>query len=237
MESEQVTNKVNNAAHDVRHNTRHNTPQSSTPSRRRKQNFFTVYNTIGLILCILFLPGFLISATLLVSSFMHPDIPPSCFGYTPLMVETGSMLPLFGEDDLLLIKNTPDDAEYYPGDVICFHSGDVYVTHRIDSIGKDDNGNAVYTTKGDANNTPDRETVRSEQILGVYQIRFAGMGKALLFIQTPLGMIVCVMLPILIVILLFTVPPRIEQRKRRKKSARRAPQEFADKSAPNGSQN
>ncbi len=221
MGTERITNETNTGS------------QRGTPSQRRKRRFFTVFNFIGIILCILFLPGFLISTTLLVSSFMHPDIPPSCFGFTPLMVETGSMAPLFDEDDPVLIKNTPDGADYYPGDVICFHSGDVYVTHRINEIAKDENGNAVYTTKGDANNTPDRETVRAEQILGVYKIRFAGMGKALLFIQTPVGMIVCVMLPIFIVILLFTVPPRIEQRKKRKKkqTVRRVPQELAEKAS------
>ncbi len=146
------------------------------------------------------------------------------------------MAPLFDEDDLVLVRNTPENAVYYPGDVICFHSGDVYVTHRIDSIGEDENGSAVYTTKGDANNTPDRESVRSEQILGIYIAHFDGWGKALMFIQTPVGMIICVMLPIFIVILLFTVPPRIEARRKRtkKQAARPVSQDIADKNAANG---
>ena len=224
MAPEQITNQINT------------NPQHSAPSHRRKERFFTVYNVIGIILCILFLPGFLISTTLLVGSLIHPDFPPSCFGYTPLMVETGSMIPLFDEEDLILVKNTAADATYQVGDVVCYHSGNSYVTHRIIEIAIDEDGNAVYTTKGDANNTPDREPVSPEQILGVYITHFEGWGKALLFIQTPVGMILCVMLPIFIVILLFTVPPRFADfiKRRKQRAARRSAGDLAEGDAPDG---
>lgn len=182
------------------------------PAHRQKRRFFSIPNIIGIVLCVLLLPGFVISTTLLISSLIHPDVPPSCFGYTPLMVETGSMSPLFDEDDLVLVRNTPDDASYNVGDVISFRSGNIYVTHRISEITADGDGNTAYITKGDANNAPDEDPVRPDQILGVYRTRFEGMGKALLFIQTPVGMIVCVMLPIVLVLLLFLVPPYIEAR-------------------------
>ncbi len=204
------------------------------PAYRRKQRFFSIPNIIGIILCVLFLPGFLISTTLLISSLIHRDAPPSCFGYTPLMVESGSMSPLFDEDDLVLVQNSADDESYGVGDIVCFHKGDVYVTHRIVDI-SEENGNKVYTTQGDANNAPDTDPVRPDQILGVYRTHFKGMGKALLFIQTPVGMIVCVMLPIFLVFLLFTVPPRIAARKKRKKhmAARRIPPDFGNNSSRN----
>lgn len=69
------------------------------------------------------------------------------------------MSPLFDEEDLILVKNTPDSVSYSVGDVICFHSGDIYVTHRISEITADDSGDTVYITKGDANNTPDQGSV------------------------------------------------------------------------------
>lgn len=218
MESKQITNEM-----DADYRCRE-------PAHGRKQRLFSIPNIIGIILCVLMLPGFLISMTLFISSLIHPDVPPSCFGYTPLMVQSGSMSPLFNEDDLVLVQNSASDTVYAAGDIICFHSGDAYVTHRIKEITTDENGNTVYTTQGDANNTPDKDTVRPDQILGVYKTHFKGMGKALLFIQTPVGMIVCVMLPIFLVFLLFTVPPRIAARKKRKKhmTARRIPRDFTD---------
>ena len=224
MELEQITNEINTD------------PQRSAPVHRQKQRFFTVYNVIGIILCVLFLPGFLISTTLLVSSLIHRDLPPSCFGYTPLMVETGSMIPLFDEEDLILVKNTTSEASYKVGDVVCYHSGNSYVTHRVKEITTDENGNTAYITKGDANNTPDRDPVSPEQILGVYITHFEGWGKALLFIQTPVGMILCVMLPIFIVILLFTVPPRIAAfiQRRKQRAARRVAGDLTEHDAPYG---
>ena len=88
------------------------------------------------------------------------------------------------------------------------------MTHRISEITDDDSGGPVYITKGDANNTPDQGSVSQSQILGIYKTCFEGWGRALMFIQTPVGMLVCVMLPLVIVLLLFLVPPCIEARKK-----------------------
>ena len=79
METEQITKEIGVEE------------RQAEPSPEKKERFFTVWNIIGIILCVLFLPGFIISTTLLVSSLIHPDVPPSCFGYTPLMVETGTV--------------------------------------------------------------------------------------------------------------------------------------------------
>lgn len=113
----------------------------------------SIPNIIGAVLCVLLLPGFLIFMTLFISSLIHPGAPPSCFGFTTLMVESGSMFPFFDEDDLVLIQNGADGESYAVGDVVCFRSGDAYVSHRIVQA-SEENGETVYTTQGDVNNTP-----------------------------------------------------------------------------------
>ncbi len=184
----------------------------------KKHNFIGIANIIGILLCILMLPGFIISTTLFASSLIHSDLPPSCFGYTPLIVETGSMSPVFDEEDVVLIKNSTPDMSFDVDDIICYHSGNVYVTHRIIEVTTDENGITLYTTKGDANNAADEEAVHQDQILGIYKTRFKAMGKTLMFIQTPAGMILCVMIPFCIVLLLFFVPPLIAARKKENSS-------------------
>lgn len=173
----------------------------------------------GIILCILFLPGFIVTTTLLASSLLHPDIPPSFMGYTPLVVESDSMIPFFEENDLVLIRNGKDSAVYENRTVICFRSGDAYVTHRIVKTTADENGAAIYTTQGDANNTPDVQPVRPDQILGSYVTHFKGLGGFVLFMQTPAGMICCVLLPILVIFCLFWIPPKIASRLAKRKRA------------------
>lgn len=199
--------------------TENNTLQHTAKKPRCTLGGWIVHIT-GIILCILFLPGFIVTATLLISSFLYPDIPPSFMGYTPLVVESDSMVPFFEGNDLVLIRNGKEGEAYERGDVICFRSGDVYVTHRIVRIDTDKNGDTVYTTRGDANNTPDVQPVRPEQILGSYAAHLEGLGGFVLFMQTPVDMIQCVLLPIFVLYCLFQVPPKIADRlaKRRQRA-------------------
>lgn len=203
-------------------NTKNNTPRHTAKKPRRTLGG-RIAHIAGILLCILFLPGFIVNTTLLISSLIYPDIPPSFMGYTPLVVESDSMSPFFQQNDLVLIRNGKEAVAYEKGEVICFRSGDVYVTHRIVKTDTDENGNALYITRGDANNTPDVQPVRPEQILGSYVTHFNGLGGFVLFMQTPAGMICCVLLPILVIFCLLWIPPKIADRLAKRKQTEAAP--------------
>ncbi len=189
---------------------------SEAQRNSRRKNFSRITSIIGIILCILILPFLIVNVTLLVSSEINPDVPPSIIGYTPLLVESGSMSPYFSVNDLIIIHNGSENEVYDKGDVICFKSGDSYVTHRIVDKKINENGELVYTTQGDANNTPDAQPVNSSQILGSCATSIKGLGGVLMFIQTPVGMIYCVILPVIILFLLFYIPPKIAARRKKK---------------------
>ena len=87
------------------------------------------------------------------------------------------------------------------GDIIAFKEGDIVITHRIDEVVIEE-GNVKYITKGDNNNTQDVGYVLPEQVEGVYQFKVARLGNLAMFIQTPLGMIVCLSIPVIIIVLL-----------------------------------
>lgn len=199
-----------------------NTPRHTAPKTYRTLGGW-IAHIVGFLLCILFLPGFIVNTTLLISSLLYPDIPPSFMGYTPLVVESDSMSPFFQQDDLVIIRNRKDNADYETGTVICFNSGDVYVTHRIVKKTTDEGAAPSYTTQGDANNTPDIQPVRQEQILGTYATHFKGLGGFVLFMQTPAGMISCVLLPIFIIFGLFWIPTKIADRRARREQAAEHP--------------
>lgn len=203
-------------------NTKNNTPRHTAKKPRRTLGG-RIAHIAGILLCILFLPGFIVNTTLLISSLIYPDIPPSFMGYTPLVVESDSMSPFFQQNDLVLVRNGKEAVAYEKGEVICFRSGDVYVTHRIVKTDTDENGNALYITRGDANNTPDVQPVRPEQILGSYVTHFNGLGGFVLFMQTPAGMICCVLLPILVIFCLLWIPPKIADRLAKRKQTEAAP--------------
>ncbi len=165
----------------------------------------------GIVLCAVLLPGFIVSLTLLINSLIHPGTPPDFMGYTPLIVESDSMKPFFQKNDLLIVRSAPKDEAYRKGEVICFKSEGVYITHRIVEVSREGD-DTVYTTQGDANNTPDTDSVRPNQIVGVYRSHIKGLGGFVLYIQTPQGMVLCVMLPVFLIFGLFSAVPRMADR-------------------------
>ncbi len=90
---------------------------------------------------------------------------PSIFGYSSLIVATGSMNGSeVNEGDLIIIKDTGD---YKIGEIVTFFQDgdDIPTTHRIINY-KDIDGVRYWKTRGDANNSPDERLITSDEIIG-----------------------------------------------------------------------
>lgn len=107
------------------------------------------------------------------------------FGYSGLVILTGSMEPVYHPGDVIFIHEQKD---YKVRDVITFHQRGMIVTHRI--IGKD---GEKFTTQGDANNSSD-EPINLSDIEGKVIGSVGKVGKAILFLQTPIGIITLVVI-------------------------------------------
>ena len=167
---------------------------------KTKKRFAKVQTAIGSILCLIF--GFLLicNLTILIKGAINPEKPPSVFGITPMVVLSGSMSGN-AEDhieigDLIFVgKAAPEELKV--GDIIAFMSGQTTVTHRITSITDGEDGELLFTTKGDANEVEDTEAVTEEQLIGIYQGRIPKVGDFALFLQQPLGMLLFIGVPLL----------------------------------------
>ncbi len=105
---------------------------------------------------------------------------PTVFGWGSAVVLSGSMEPELPVGALLVIHR---ETSYHPGEIVTYE--DVYgslITHRLVSL---ENGEA--TTKGDANNTGDAPFAAS-RIRGEVKAVFPGVGRAILWLQTPPGL-------------------------------------------------
>lgn len=81
------------------------------------------------------------------------------YGYSALIVSSGSMSPELMINDIIIIKECQN---YKVNDIVTFTNNDNYlVTHRI--IKKDGDN---YITKGDNNNSIDQEIISFEKIEG-----------------------------------------------------------------------
>ena len=111
---------------------------------------------------------------------------------------TQSMYPTIKAGDVV-VTYSEDNNHYRTGDVITFISrgnGGITVTHRITEVYVN-NGNYSYKTKGDGNNTSDRELVDGADVLGKVVLKLPMVGYFQQFLVSKTGWIVVVLLPCL----------------------------------------
>lgn len=154
---------------------------------------------IGAVLCVVF--GFMLicNLTIIVKGTLYPEKPPSVLGTTPLVVLSGSMsgdAPDHIEVGDLIFVGKADPEELEVGDVIAFMQGKTVITHRIIEIQTGDSGERIYYTKGDANNAADQSPVSENNLVGIYKGRIPKVGDFAIFMQTPLGMVIFIGIPL-----------------------------------------
>lgn len=124
----------------------------------------------------------------------------SLFGFTPMTVQSDSMVPTFAKGDLIVIKKC-DTSTLKEGDIITFHTiiQNEYAlnTHRIDKI-EEQNGARSYTTKGDNNDMADTHFIADGDIVGEYKFKVSGFGKVMDFLSGSVGFLVVIVLPLLL---------------------------------------
>ena len=174
---------------------------------------------IGIILCVILIPILVINCTLIIKSYTNKDQVPSISGIFPMIILTDSMYPEFESGDLI-ICNTAEPEEIKIGDVICFYdpegNGTATVTHRVQEVITDDEGNLAWITKGDANNTEDLPTVPAKNLIGVYKTRLKGLGNVAMFMQTTQGLIICVICPIILLVAYDVIRRRAYEKSKKK---------------------
>ena len=156
-----------------------------------------VITVFGLILFIVIMT---LGITIVYKSLSEPNKIPSIFGWKPFIVLSGSMEDTIMPGDLILTKEI-DALELKEGDVISFRTNKyTVVTHRIINI-VDEEGERKYYTKGDNNNMADINPVCNNQIEGIYRYRIPELGKIALNLQKPIGIVICIALPLIIVLI------------------------------------
>ena len=129
---------------------------------RKKQVIKTIKNILVKLIYILLLPIILWDLIIIVQTIQKPNETPSVFGIKTFCIISGSMEPTISVNDIVIIKEV-EQNEIKRGDIIAFkHKGET-ITHRIIKISKDENGELLYTTQGDANNTEDED--KSDKII------------------------------------------------------------------------
>ena len=158
-----------------------------------------IFTVVGIILCIILIPVLITNITLVIKSYTAPDDVPSIGGYMPMIVLTDSMHPEIKGGDLVVIKSV-DAEDIKVGDVITFFDPNskskTTTTHRVIEI-KTVDGELTFVTQGDANSGADGD-IPATNLVGLYQFRVPLMGKVAMFMQTTVGLVICVVVPLLL---------------------------------------
>lgn len=182
---------------------------TKSKEKAKKPPLYKALDIIGVVLCILLVPLVIINMTMAIQTFTQPDVPPNFMGYTPLIITSGSMDPTFSANDLVVIKTVDDPAALQVGDVISYFENDYLITHRIIEVTSSEDQPILYVTQGDNNNAPDRIHVKPDKVFGKYITCFKDLGAFALFMQTPTGMLLLVVLPIIALFVMFYVVDKL----------------------------
>ena len=115
-----------------------------------------------------------------------------------LTVQTNSMKPVFQAGDAIIAWRV-DPANLRVGDIVSYRSlrdPSVVVSHRIVAISRD---HSVLTTQGDALGVGD-PAIAPQAVIGRVSAVAPGLGRLLTWLRSPVGLVVAVYLPCLIVI-------------------------------------
>jgi len=112
------------------------------------------------------------------------------------VILSGSMEPELSPGDAVIVAES-DPAEIEDGDVITFRrdGGETVITHRVVEVQTDD-GQRSFVTKGDANEDPDRQPVPASDVVGTVELTIPMIGYVVHFVNTPLGFVALVLLPL-----------------------------------------
>lgn len=160
---------------------------------------------IGLVLVNLFaVAAILLAAVAFYGVFTSKEgEAPVVFGHAVLLVVSHSMEPAYPQNSLLLVKQTPF-AEAQVGDVISFYSQDPTLdgrlnTHRVAEI-REEAGQGILITKGDANSEPDLYPVTAPIFLGTVVWCAPAVGRFLTWIQGKYVFPLLIILPLLLIV-------------------------------------
>ena len=149
----------------------------------------------------------LISTMMVATLVFAASSLPALLGFKTMVVTSGSMEPTIRTGDSVVIRPTPPeslalgfkDGFIRIGDVITFKpfGAGGLVTHRVIAV-KEMQGDTYFQTQGDANATPDVNLAAGGAVYGKVTMTVPRFGYVLHFTATPLGKVLMILVPILI---------------------------------------
>jgi len=136
---------------------------------------------------------------IVVGLFLVITLFPVKGNYQIKVVLSGSMEPTIHTGSIVVIKPA---EQYNVGNIVIFGKDtakDVPTTHRIVSS-RAVEGIILFTTKGDANKSPDTTEIRLSDIHGRVLFSVPYLGYVINFVKKPFGLVLVIVLPAIFIV-------------------------------------
>lgn len=146
---------------------------------------------------------FIVSALVVVASITanRTGGQPSVMGYVFSSVQTDSMQGTINKGDFVVGKLIDDNTEIKVGDIVSYrdryNGKEITITHRVVEVMEENLSAPGYITQGDNEQYADEIIKTRNTIQSVYKFRIPFLGSFIDFLKTPLGFILCLVLPLL----------------------------------------
>lgn len=183
--------------------------------KKESKKIHKIKSIISIILYIIIIPIIIINFSLIIKSFINPNITPDFLGYKNFIIVSKSMEPTIMVGDAIFVKNV-DENEIKINDIISFNDGEDIITHRVVSI-FEENGIKYYKTKGDNNKNEDKEKRTYSQIEGKYQFKIDNFGMVIKILQSKITLFILLSVVILNIYYDYRLKKKKEERSEKRK--------------------
>ena len=142
-----------------------------------------------------FLTGMALGLVIGLAFLMAAALLPGAFGYTPLVVVSGSMEPTLRAGDIAVTREV-EPYSLQLGDVVTYNTISGFITHRIVGIDMSPRG-PFFLMKGDANLSADPRAIPSDRIVAKVVYRIPKLGFLVSFTDSMLGRLFLIAAPLL----------------------------------------
>ncbi len=175
------------------------TTVKTAPADEKKAKTQKVLSILIIVALALMVPVLIVNCTLIIKSFVNPDVPPSIFGLTPQYLDEDIEKYDMKKGDMIIVKSA-DVEDIEVGDIIVFTTGKndgKIVFQTVETILKDSDGNVSGWQTESPDGVFKGSTVMKKNLVGEYKgTRIPVLGAIATFTQTIPGIIVCMAIPL-----------------------------------------
>lgn len=158
----------------------------------RKKSSNKIKKRLNIMFYVILIPLLAYNMALIVQAVVRPNETPAFLGYKMYVIISGSMQPELEVGDIVVVKKiNPNDLK--KDDVISFRKGQTIITHRIAEV-KNAEEKLQFLTKGDNNNTNDKDLVSDKEIEGIVVNKIQKLGKIVLKLRDKTLIIVIILI-------------------------------------------